>query len=99
VRKGLAVALVGLAACVLAGCGGSSASGTQTQGVDTDISVVTTDLESLPMGSGQVCITRLTKIVDVDYLREHEVAVEDEAARTPLSRPRSRPSVPKARPT
>ena len=58
-----------LAAGALVGCGGGSASG--TQGVDTDISVVTTDLESLPMGSGQACITRLTKIVDVDYLREH----------------------------
>jgi hypothetical protein len=81
VRTGFAVALVGLAACALAGCGGSS-SGTQTQGVDTDISIVTTDLESLPMGSGQACVMRLTKIVDVDYLREHEVAVEDEAAAT-----------------
>jgi hypothetical protein len=78
VRKSIAVAFACLAAGALAGCGGGSASG--TQGVDTDISVVTTDLESLPMGSGQACITRLTKIVNVDYLREHEVVVQDEAA-------------------
>jgi hypothetical protein len=65
---------------VLAGCGGDSVSGTPTQGVDTDISIVTTDLESLPMGSGQACITRLTRIVDVDYLREHDVEVDNESA-------------------
>jgi hypothetical protein len=65
---------------MLAGCGGDSMSGTQTQGVDTDISIVTTDLESLPIGSGQVCSTRLKRIVDVDYLREHDVEVENESA-------------------
>jgi hypothetical protein len=32
------------------------------------------------MGSGQACITRLTRIVDVDYLREHDVDVENESA-------------------
>ena len=32
------------------------------------------------MGSGQACIARLTKIVDVGYLREHDVMVEDENA-------------------
>jgi ABC-type glycerol-3-phosphate transport system substrate-binding protein len=79
-RKVFACALLGLAACALAACGGDSASGTEAQAVDTDIAIVTTDLESLPMGSGQACIARLTKIVDVDYVRAHEVAVEDESA-------------------
>jgi hypothetical protein len=64
-RKVFACALLGLAACALGGCGGGS---------------VTTDLESLPMGSGQACVARLTKIVDVDYVRAHEVDVEDENA-------------------
>jgi hypothetical protein len=32
------------------------------------------------MGSGQACITRLTRIVDVDYLREHDVEVDNESA-------------------
>jgi hypothetical protein len=79
-RKSFACALLGLTVCALGGCGGESASTTGTQAVDTDIAIVTTDLESLPMGSGQACITRLTKIVDVDYVREHEVDVEDENA-------------------
>jgi hypothetical protein len=78
--KGFACALLGLAVCTLAGCGGESASTTGTQAVDTDIAIVTTDLESLPMGSGQACITRLTRIVDVDYVRAHEVEIEDENA-------------------
>ena len=79
-RKVFACVLLGLAACALAACGGESASGTQTQAVDTDIAIVTTDLESLPMGSGQACVARLTKIVDVGYVRAHEVVVEDESA-------------------
>ena len=32
------------------------------------------------MGSGQACVARLTKIVDVGYVRAHEVVVEDESA-------------------
>jgi hypothetical protein len=79
-RKGLACALLGLAACALGGCGGESAPSTGTQAVDTDIAIVTTDLESLPMGSGQACIARLTRIVDADYVRAHEVDIEDENA-------------------
>ena len=79
-RKVFACALLGLVACALAACGGDSASGTEAQAVDTDIAIVTTDLESLPMGSGQACVARLTKIVDVDYVRAHEVDVEDESA-------------------
>jgi hypothetical protein len=79
-RKVFVCAVLGLAPCALTGCGGDSASETQAQAVDTDIAIVTTDLESLPMGSGQACIARLTQIVDADYVRAHEVTVEDESA-------------------
>ena len=47
---------------------------------DTDISIQTTDIESLPVGSGAQCVERLTAVVDADYLREHELEVVDEAS-------------------
>jgi hypothetical protein len=45
--------------------------------VDTDISIQTTDIESLPVGTNKQCIDRLTQVVDVAYLRAHEVIVDD----------------------
>ena len=47
---------------------------------DTDISVQTTDIESLSVGTETQCVERLTKVVDADYLREHDVEVTDEAS-------------------
>jgi hypothetical protein len=59
----------------LSSCGGdSTASGTFA---DTDISIETTDIESLSVGTEQQCIERLTKVVDVKYLRQHELTFED----------------------
>jgi hypothetical protein len=49
---------------------------------DTDISVRTTDIESLPVGTEAQCVERLTAVVDAGYLREHEVEVVDEASAT-----------------
>ena len=48
--------------------------------MDTDISIQTTDIESPSVGTEEQRVERLTKVVDVDYLREHDVAVEDEAS-------------------
>ena len=49
---------------------------------DTDISIQTTDIESLSVGTGAQCMERLTSVVDRDYLREHEVEITDEASAT-----------------
>jgi hypothetical protein len=49
---------------------------------DTDISIQTTDVESLPVGTEAQCVERLTAVVDPDYLRAHEVEVVDEASAT-----------------
>jgi hypothetical protein len=47
---------------------------------DTDISIQTTDTESLSVGTETQCVERLTAVIDPDYLREHEVEVADEAS-------------------
>ena len=47
---------------------------------DTDISIQTTDIESLPVGTEAQCVERLTAVVDADYLREHDVEVVEEAS-------------------
>ena len=47
---------------------------------DTDISIETTDIESLSVGSEGQCVERLTAVVDPDYLREHDVEITDEAS-------------------
>ena len=53
----------------------------QEQGAaDTDISIQTTDIESLSVGTEMQCVERLTKVVDADYLREHDVRVTEEAS-------------------
>jgi hypothetical protein len=49
---------------------------------DTDISIQTTDIESLSVGAEAQCVERLTAVVDPDYLRKHEVEVTDEASAT-----------------
>jgi hypothetical protein len=63
----------------LTSCGGdSTASGTVA---DTDtITILQTDIEAQPMGEGQACIEKLTKLVTADYLAEHDLPVEDEAS-------------------
>jgi hypothetical protein len=50
--------------------------------VDTDVSIQTTDIESLPVGTEAQCVERLTAVVDAGYLREHDVEVVDEASTT-----------------
>lgn len=70
-------AVFGLALITLAVCG-CQTSPEEPAAVDTDISIQTTDIESLPVGTAQQCIERLTKVVDVNYLRAHEVIVDDE---------------------
>jgi hypothetical protein len=48
---------------------------------DTDtITILQTDIEAQPMGEGQACVEKLTKLITVDYLTEHDVPVEDEAS-------------------
>jgi hypothetical protein len=47
---------------------------------DPDISIQTTDVESLPVGNEAQCVERLTAVVDGGYLREHDVEVVDEAS-------------------
>jgi hypothetical protein len=47
---------------------------------DTDISIQTTDIESLSVGTETLCVERLTKVADADYLREHDVQVTDETS-------------------
>jgi sporulation protein YlmC with PRC-barrel domain len=64
-----------VAVVALTSCGGdSTASGTVA---DTDISIETTDIESLSVGTEKQCLERLTKVVDVDYIKEHDVNVDD----------------------
>jgi hypothetical protein len=60
----------------LAACGRRTSEGGTV--VDTDISIETTDVESLSVGTEQQCIERLATVVDAAYLAEHEVQVEDE---------------------
>lgn len=50
------------------------------EAADTDISIQTTDIESLSVGTEMQCVERLTKVIDADYLREHDVKVTDEAS-------------------
>jgi hypothetical protein len=69
------MAVVAFLALTLAACGENS-----TQAVDTDISIETTDLESVAMGEGQACVDRLSDLVNVEYLAEHDVTVADDAA-------------------
>jgi sporulation protein YlmC with PRC-barrel domain len=63
--------------CAQSCSGDSPASGTVA---DTDINIETTDIESLSVGSEQRCVERLTKVVDVDYIKEHDVKVDDESS-------------------
>ena len=72
----LVCVLLLLVAFTLSACGGDSTAGGTV--VDTDISIQTTDIESLSVGTEQQCIERLTKVVDVDYLQAHDVIVDDE---------------------
>jgi hypothetical protein len=76
--RNVAVALLALALSLV--MGGCQTSPEEPDAVDTDISIHTTDIESLPVGTPQQCIERLIKVVDVDYLREHDVTVPDEAS-------------------
>jgi hypothetical protein len=69
-----AVFALTLLALALCGC---QTTPEEPAAVDTDIAIQTTDIESLPVGTEQQCIERLTKVVDVDYLRAHDVIVDD----------------------
>jgi hypothetical protein len=72
VRRPAALALFALAL---------AASGCQTSpeqpAADTDITILTTDLEAQPMGEGQDCVALLSKIVDPGYVEEHGIDVQD----------------------
>jgi hypothetical protein len=72
--------LLMVAVVALISCGGDSTAGGTV--ADTDISIETTDIESLAVGSEQQCIERLTKVVDVGYIKEHDVKVDDESSAT-----------------
>jgi hypothetical protein len=52
----------------------------ERRAADTDISIQTTDIESLSVGTETQCVERLTKVVDADYLREHDVEATDQAS-------------------
>jgi hypothetical protein len=67
-----------VAVVVLTSCGGGSTAGGTV--ADTDISIETTDIETLSVGTEQQCIDRLTKVVNVDYIKEHDVKVDDESS-------------------
>jgi hypothetical protein len=67
------VALV-LMLSLTAACGEEGPTG----GVDTDITILTTDLDSRRIGDGGQCRELLTTVVDVAYLREHGVDVAEE---------------------
>jgi hypothetical protein len=67
-----------VAVAVLTSCGGGSTAGGTV--ADTDISIEMTDIESLSVGTVQQCIDRLTKVVNVDYIKEHDVKVDDESS-------------------
>jgi hypothetical protein len=77
VKYAAAFAMLALVALFLTACGGDSTQAASTQAGDS-ITILQTDLEAQPMGEGQQCIDRLSKVVDTDYLVEHDVAVEDE---------------------
>ena len=47
---------------------------------DTDISIQTTDIESLSVGTETQCVERLAAVVDADYLRAHDAEVTDGAS-------------------
>ena len=68
-----------VAAVSLTSCGGDSTAGETVADTDT-ITILQTDIEAQPMGEGQACIEKLTKLVTVDYLADHDVPVEDEAS-------------------
>src|SRR6185295_13558606 len=76
----LRLAVVAFGVFGLSACGGDST--TNATPADSDISVMTTDIESMHVGTEQQCIERLTQVVDVDYLREHDLRVTDEASVT-----------------
>jgi hypothetical protein len=76
--RNVAVALLALALSLV--MGGCQTSPEEPAAADTDISIQTADIEALPVGTPQQCIERLIKVVDVDYLREHEFAVPEEAS-------------------
>jgi hypothetical protein len=69
-----------VAIVALTSCGGDSTAGGTN--ADTDISIETTDIEAHSVGTEQQCIERLTKVVDVDYIKEHDVKVDDESSAT-----------------
>jgi hypothetical protein len=68
-----------VAAVALTSCSGDSTGSGTVADTDT-ITILQTDVEARPMGEGQACIEKLTKLVTVDYLTEHDVPVEDEAS-------------------
>jgi hypothetical protein len=75
-------ALVSLASLTIAVC--ACETSPENQGAaDTDISIQTTDIESLPVGAEAQCVERLTAVVDPGYLREHDVEVADDASARP----------------
>ena len=78
-KTAITAALLGLISLTFGACGGDSTQAGSTQPVDTGISIVTTDLESLPIGEGQQCVDLLSKIVDPDYIEEHGIEVKDRA--------------------
>jgi len=74
-KRATIAAALGFFALTVGACAGNS-----PQAADTDITILTTDLEALPMGQGEQCIDRLSKVVGIGYLGEHGVTVKDEDA-------------------
>jgi hypothetical protein len=73
-RPTVCTAAIALLCLVLGACGENS-----PQGVAASPTILnTTDPETVPMGKGQECIDRLTKIVDSDYLAEHDLTVPND---------------------
>jgi hypothetical protein len=70
--------IVGLTTAVCA----CQASPEEEGAADTAISIQTTDVESLSLGGEALCVERLTKVVDADYLRRHEIEIVDEGSAT-----------------
>jgi hypothetical protein len=79
VARTVICSLLGVAAVALTSCGGDSTASKTVADTDT-ITILQTDIEAQPMGEGQACIEKLTKLVTVDYLSGHDVPVEDEAS-------------------
>jgi hypothetical protein len=78
--------MIVLVALALSACGESSkgaANGlptTQTEATDPEHLLIA------PMGTGKECERRLTEIVDVEYLAEHDVTVpDDDETRTAIA--------------